>query len=100
MSHTSNPYDARNVAAIILAHLALAQKGMSGWNAYRGRDESANHCKDVLYIETPFGQMSYHIAPDDADALAGIPINDRATWDGKFNGQDLDFARLHRGIEL
>ena len=91
-NHISEPYVARNTAAVTLAHLALQSEG---WDAYLGRDEE-RWCKDILYIETPHGQMSYHIAPEDAHVLEGIPYKEDATWDGKFNGQNLEFAKLHK----
>lgn len=95
MTHISDPYAARNTAAITLAHLALMT---DGWSACRGRDEDAAYCKDVLYITTPLGQMSYHLAPEDADVLASIPLDTAIEWDGKFNGQDLSFADKHKEL--
>lgn len=36
----------------------------------------------VVYIETPVGQMSWHIHPDDVDLFDGLEIVPEHRWDG------------------
>lgn len=36
----------------------------------------------VVYVESPVGQMSWHIHPDDTDLFEGLRIVDSHPWDG------------------
>lgn len=36
----------------------------------------------VVYIETPVGQMSWQIHPEDLDLFDGLPIVEQQVWDG------------------
>jgi hypothetical protein len=36
----------------------------------------------VVYVETPVGQMAWHIHPDDADLFDGLQIVEDHVWDG------------------
>lgn len=36
----------------------------------------------VVYIETPKGQLSWHIASDDMDLFSDVPFLGSAKWDG------------------
>lgn len=36
----------------------------------------------IVYVETPAGQMSWHICPDDMDLFEGLPLVDSHVWDG------------------
>ena len=36
----------------------------------------------VVYVETPKGQLGWHISPDDMDLFSNIPFLSSAKWDG------------------
>jgi hypothetical protein len=36
----------------------------------------------IVYIQTPAGQLSWHVARTDIGAFAHVPPTDEATWDG------------------
>lgn len=37
----------------------------------------------LIYVDTPHGQMSWHLSPDDLDLFAHVPtVDDGPTWDG------------------
>ncbi len=42
--------------------------------------EEPEYC--VVYVETPVGQMSWHIHPEDLDLFDGLPIVEQQVWDG------------------
>ena len=42
--------------------------------------EEPEYC--VVYVETPVGQMSWHIHPDDMDLFEGLCIMENHAWDG------------------
>lgn len=50
----------------------------------------------VVYVTTPAGQMSWHIAPSDVDLFRHVPLvdagNQRARWDG--HSTEEKYARL------
>lgn len=50
----------------------------------------------VVIIETPTGQMSWHIAPDDMDLFRHVTRSEVATWDG--HSTDEKYTRLRRLI--
>lgn len=56
----------------------------------------------VLYVQTPAGQISWHIHPDDLDLFTRVPRVERqdalVTWDG--HGKDEALARLLRLTKL
>lgn len=52
----------------------------------------------VLYLHTPAGQVSYHVAPDDLDLFEHVPYADGdrsvfAVWDGHSKAEALDRLR-------
>lgn len=72
-------YSERAAAAVALARAAIAL----GWEAGIGTDTSAESVEwsRVLYVDTPNGQVSWHIAPDDQHLLEGLP-----EYPGEWNG--------------
>ena len=50
----------------------------------------------VVSVNSPEGQMSWHIAPDDMDLFGHVPRDDTATWDG--HSTEEKYARLARLI--
>lgn len=55
----------------------------------------------VVIIETPNGQMSWHIAPDDVDLFTHVRPTDRACrgWDGHTTEEKYDRIRLLTRLE-
>jgi hypothetical protein len=87
---TQRAYTERTIVAVALAKFALSQ----GFKAGTGLDDNIEWDDDwrvVLYVNTPAGQMSWHIAPDDQHMLEGLPAYD-GKWDGKFSGRDPEFV--------
>lgn len=52
----------------------------------------------VVFIETPVGQMSWNIAPDDTDLFEGICIVDKYEWDG--HSTDEKYRKLQNFTSL
>lgn len=52
----------------------------------------------VVYVETPAGQMSWHIHPDDMDLFDGICIVDDHRWDG--HSTEEKYRKLHNLTQL
>jgi hypothetical protein len=84
-------YDERNNLVAALARLAIA----NGWRAGIGK-----HCPDpdptwdvewlnVIYIETPWGQLSWHIHDRQLALFDGLPLVD-ITWDGHTTDEKYD----------
>jgi len=47
----------------------------------------------VVMIETPQGQLSWHIAPDDMDLFDHVSRNDLYVWDGHTTEQKYERLR-------
>ncbi|MBO9428059.1 hypothetical protein [Sulfitobacter sp. R18_1] len=87
----SRAYSERAAAAVAMARFAL----MSGYNAGVGRDSNEDwddEWRVVLYVDTPGGQVSWHISPDDQHFLEGLP-NYEGDWDGTFLSRDGSFLK-------
>lgn len=77
-------YSERAACAAALARMALE----SGFNAGTGVDKDG---QPVLYVDTPNGQVSWHIAEHDLDVLKGLPVYGRQ-WDGTFRSREKDWS--------
>lgn len=44
----------------------------------------------LVYVETPVGQMSWHIHPDDIDLFEGLYLVSQYTWDGHSTREKYD----------
>ncbi|MEL4071714.1 hypothetical protein WKW50_16335 [Ochrobactrum sp. GPK 3] len=83
-------YSERAYAAAGMARMALAL----GYKAGIGQDnneESDPEWRVVLYVDTPKGQVSWHIAPHDQWVLDGLPQYDKP-WDGTIRSRDGSYA--------
>lgn len=60
--------------------------------------EEPEYC--VVYVESPVGQMSWHIHPDDMDLFEGLRIVQSHNWDGHTTEEKYrklqNFTRLRR----
>jgi hypothetical protein len=54
----------------------------------------------VVYIQTPAGQLSWHIAPEDEDLFAGMHIQRSYPWDGHTTDEKHQRIRKLTGQEL
>jgi ElaB/YqjD/DUF883 family membrane-anchored ribosome-binding protein len=86
---TNRAYSQRAIAAVAFAHTVIALGGVAGVGI-DGREDQPDAWRVVLYIDTPAGQISWHIAPDDQAMLQGLPKY-VGTWDGTFNSCDTAF---------
>lgn len=51
----------------------------------------------VVYVETPEGQLSWHISPDDVDLFGHLSLVKEANWDGHTTKEKYErLARLGR----
>jgi len=74
-------YSERNRLAVAFARMALA----AGFKAGTGVDPDETKWP-VVYVETPNGQVSWHIASHDADILSGLPVYE-GQWDGTYRAR-------------
>lgn len=84
-------YTQRAIVAVAFAHTVLQYGGKAGVGQ-DDREDQPKAWRVVLYVDTPAGQLSWHIAPNDQHMLEGIPEYD-GTWDGKWNSADPDFYK-------
>ena len=75
-------YSERNRLAAAFARMAFA----AGFKAGKGVDPDETKWP-VVYVDTPNGQVSWHIAEADQGALEGLPQYN-GEWDGKFTARD------------
>jgi hypothetical protein len=83
-------YSERNRLAAAFARMALA----AGFKAGKGGDSDETKWP-VVYVETPKGQVSWHIASHDADILKGLPDYE-GRWDGTWRARYADWCRWPR----
>ena len=82
-------YTERNIAVSLLALVALRL----GYKAGIGKDNNEDwedEWRNVVYVDLPSGQVSYHIAPHDMECTASLPEY-KGKWDGSFNSKDITF---------
>lgn len=68
---------------------------MSGCKYGIGKDDNTeweDAWRNVVYIDLPQGQVSWHIAAADMHLFADFPPYE-GKWDGKFSGRDPEFAK-------
>ena len=75
-------YSERNRLAAAFARMAFA----AGFKAGKGVDPDETKWP-VVYVDTPNGQVSWHIAEADQGVLEGLPQYN-GEWDGKFTARD------------
>ena len=83
-------YSERNRLAAAFARMALA----AGFKAGKGVDPDETKWP-VVYVETPNGQVSWHIASRDADILKGLPDYE-GQWDKTWRARYADWCRWPR----
>lgn len=84
-------YRERAIAASLAARMAL----LAGHEAGVGVDANESwdpEWRQVLYVDLPTGdgrtgQISWHLGPDNADLVEGLPVYGKA-WDGTFESRD------------
>lgn len=81
-------YRQRNSLAIAFCRAAI----LLGWPAGKGIDGEGHPDERagwswVVYVDTPKGQISWHISPDSAHLLVDLPMY-AGKWDGTYNGRD------------
>lgn len=86
---TTVAYTQRAIAAIAFAHTVISLGGVAGVGR-DGRENQPDAWRVVLYVDTPAGQLSWHIAPHDQHMLEGLPTY-AGVWDGTYNSSDASF---------
>ena len=84
-------YSERNKAVIILAKLAL----QFGLNAGKGKDDNEewdDEWRNVVYVDLPDGQVSWHISPTELHLISDLPEYN-GKWDGTFKKNDDNFIK-------
>ena len=84
-------YSQRAIVAIALAHVVIQHGGTAGVGQ-DDREDQPDAWRVVLYVDTPAGQLSWHIAPDDQLMLEGLPTYSKA-WDGSWNSSNTQFYK-------
>lgn len=88
---TNRAYSQRAIAAVAFAHTVLCYGGNAG-TGLDSREDQPNAWRVVLYVDTPAGQLSWHIAPNDQPMLKGLPVYN-GKWDGTYNSSNVDFYK-------
>lgn len=86
---TDRAYSQRAIAAVAFAHTVLSLGGRAG-TGRDSREDQPDAWRVVLYVDTPAGQLSWHIAPADQPMLQGLPEYTQP-WDGTYNSSDTAF---------
>lgn len=89
-------YSQRAIAACVLAHVVLSNGGSAGVGR-DDREDQPDAWRVVLYVDTPAGQFSWHIAPADQHMLVGLPQY-AGSWDGTYNSSDVDAVKAFRKV--
>ena len=79
--NTAAAYTMRNELAIFAAKLAIRH----GWNAGWGRDANSvwdDEWRTVVYIDTPEGQLCWHMGPDQQELAKEQLPEYEGEWDG------------------
>lgn len=86
-------YSERMIAVRALVSLALrhSYKCGIGWDDSTTEADKDIGWGNVLYVELPEGQMSWHISPHDWFMFKDLPKFD-GKWDGTSHGKDLLWA--------
>lgn len=81
-------YSERAALAVAFYKTALAL----GWNAGKAMDAKMDDgWGRVIYVDSPLGQLSWHIAPRDNHLCAGLPEYG-GEWDGTYRARDCNWA--------
>jgi hypothetical protein len=88
---TDMAYTQRAIAAVAFAHTVLLMGGTAGVGQ-DDRQDQAEEWRVVLYVDTPAGQLSWHIAPADQPMLAGLPEY-KGKWSGSSNSSNTEFYK-------
>lgn len=88
---TNRAYTQRAIAAVAFAHTVLALGGTAGIGR-DNREDQPDNWRVVLYVDTPAGQLSWHIAPNDQAMIQGLP-NYTKPWDGTYNSSNVAFYK-------
>ena len=74
----------------IAVAVAVAAAHQAGWDVARRFDESKNMW--VIYVATPAGQVSWHIADAEMPMFAALATDNAVVWDGKFSSRSTLFG--------
>lgn len=80
-------YRQRNSLAIALVKLTLQNGGTAGKQFEVG---GTNGWGWVVYVDTPVGQLSWHMSPESVHLLDDLPVYAGA-WDGTYLGRNNDW---------
>lgn len=84
-------YSERAYVAAAMARMAI-MLGFEAGTAKDGNENATDEWRVVLCVDTPAGQVSWHIHPDDQWVLEGLPEY-KKPWDGTFRSRDGSFAK-------
>lgn len=84
-------YTQRAIAVVLFAKMAQRL----GYKVGIGLDNNEHwesQWRNVLYVEIPEGQFSWHFSPSDFHLIENFPLFN-GSWDGSFNGRDANFVK-------
>jgi len=84
-------YTQRAIAIVLFAKMAQRL----GYKVGIGLDNNEHwepQWRNVLYVEIPEGQFSWHFHPNDFHLIENFPLFN-GEWDGKFNGRNIELVK-------
>lgn len=88
---TNVAYSQRAIAAVAFAHTVISLGGTAGVGR-DNREDQPDNWRVVLYVDTPAGQLSWHISPADQPMLEGLPEYTKP-WDETYNSSNANFYK-------
>lgn len=80
-------YAERNALAVAFCKMALA----AGWPAGKGFDTSMDGGWGwLVYVDTPSGQVSWHMHPDQAHLVQALP-DYAGQWNGTYTARNVNW---------
>lgn len=94
MPSKDDVYEQRNLTAIAFASMVADVYGERGAGWYNDRERPGTGPWPVVFLETEYGQIGWHVPPEREELLARTPIPNRKPSDG-YDGHGND-DRLER----
>lgn len=90
-TRTERAYTERAIVVKALCSLA-AKLGYAYGVGIDDIETNEPEWRNVVYVDLPEGQISWHISPDDWSMFALVPEY-TGKWDGTFNSRDIEFGK-------
>lgn len=94
-------YAERNLCVALLAAMANGKDRTAGWDVWRGLhvgDPWEADWRNIIFIATPRGQLSWHIHASELHLFSMWPLDESRGWDG--HSTELKYDRMRQLIDL